>query len=107
MLHLLPITPLKYKPLKMGWSGIKYLFHAKSCTSPRRIIVEKALIAAFSFIRKTLCNGRCMFWVMFIELAGDPIWLGLPGEEGNPFERVPCPGCLFGGLLHNLRQKTL
>ena len=20
---------------------------------------------------------------------GDPFWLGLPGEEGNPFERVP------------------
>jgi len=96
MLHLLPITPLKYKSLKMGWSGIKYFFHAKSCTSPRRITVEKALIAAFSFIRKTLCYGRCMFWVMFIGLVGDPFWLGLPGEEGTPLKRVPLDGRWVG-----------
>jgi len=31
-------------------------------------------------------------WVMNMGLVGDPFWLGLPGEEGNPFERVPLEG---------------
>ncbi len=31
---------------------------------------------------------------MFIELVGDPIWLGLPGEEGTPLKGFP--GLLMG-----------
>ena len=33
---------------------------------------------------------------------GDPFWLGLPGEEGNPFERVPLER---GGLVYGTELK--
>jgi len=75
----------------MGWSGIKYLFHAKSCTSPRRITVEKGFDCGLFFYPQDV-----MLWTVHVlgdvyRIGGRPYLVGSPWRGGNPFERVLCP----------------
>lgn len=83
MLHLLPITPLKCKSLKLDGLELNIFFHAKSCASLRRITVEKGFDCGLFFYPQDV-----MLWTVHVlgdvyRIGGRPFLIGSPEKGGT------------------------